>query len=350
MTRTAALRSPAGPGPVPSPPHPSVSRPRRILRAVAIASCLPYLALKAAWVAGSRIGIPDGSELLEHRVPMAVANGVTILMDSAVVLLALLLTRPWGRAVPAWRLAVPVWTATGLLAPIMAGFPAFVVADLLGGSGSGEAAGDEPFLDGWVFSVVYTGFIVQGVALGALFVLYARDRWGRLWRGPVGDPPGRRAGTAQRPAAVVAALLALLPLTVRLLWAGGGTAGLPVGRITGRGSDFHVLEVLAVLFLAGAVTGALLLAFRRPPTLPAAVPLALVWAGSATLVCWTGWTWLTPLVGSGDMAERPSPLMHLTYGGQVTTGLLAAAVCVGFLRERSGQGERSAERGREHTG
>lgn len=147
-----------------------LGRSRRALRAVAVVSCVPYLSLKAAWIAGSRIGIPDGSSLLEHRATMAVANSVTVLMDAAVIVLALVLTRPWGLRAPAWLLGLPAWVATGLLAPIMAGFPLQVLVDVLGGSTSTAAAEGEPFLDAWVFGVVYTGFIVQGLTLGALFV------------------------------------------------------------------------------------------------------------------------------------------------------------------------------------
>ncbi|NEE42966.1 hypothetical protein G3M53_98705, partial [Streptomyces sp. SID7982] len=66
-----------------------------MLRVVAIASCLPYVGLKTAWTAGSRLGIPDGSPLLDGGLALAVANGATVLMDGAVVVLALLLTRPW---------------------------------------------------------------------------------------------------------------------------------------------------------------------------------------------------------------------------------------------------------------
>ncbi|MFD0510995.1 hypothetical protein ACFQ0Q_11320 [Streptomyces aureus] len=40
---------------------PRTDRLRRVLRAVAVVSCLPYLAVKAAWIAGSHLGIPDGS-------------------------------------------------------------------------------------------------------------------------------------------------------------------------------------------------------------------------------------------------------------------------------------------------
>ncbi|MEV4785388.1 hypothetical protein AB0K53_08070 [Streptomyces tuirus] len=45
-----AARTTTGPG-----------RARRILRAVAVVSCVPYLGLKTAWIAGSHVGIPEGT-------------------------------------------------------------------------------------------------------------------------------------------------------------------------------------------------------------------------------------------------------------------------------------------------
>ncbi|BCL19629.1 hypothetical protein ACPCBX_32125 [Streptomyces tuirus] len=36
-------------------------RARRILRAVAVVSCVPYLGLKTAWIAGGHVGIPEGT-------------------------------------------------------------------------------------------------------------------------------------------------------------------------------------------------------------------------------------------------------------------------------------------------
>ncbi|NYV76049.1 hypothetical protein HW445_17295, partial [Streptomyces sp. UH6] len=163
MTRTPVTAPAVAAGTTPA---------RRLLRATAVVACLPYLGLKAAWIAGSRVGIPDGSALLDHRVTMAVANGLSMLLDSGVIVLALVLTRPWGRRVPALMLALPAWVATGLLAPIMAGYPLQLVARAFaGGVATGADARREPFLHEWVFAVVYAGFIVQGLALGALFVL-----------------------------------------------------------------------------------------------------------------------------------------------------------------------------------
>lgn len=160
------------------------------------------------------------------------------------IVLALLLTRPWGLRVPVWLLALPVWGATGLLAPIIVGYPLQVVIRLLGGTvARPEDAAREPFLDEWVFGVVYTGFIVQGLTLGALFVLYARDRWGHLWRGQVWElPASSPTRPAQQAAAVVASLLALFPFTTHLLWACGVTAGLNEAQIEERTSDFYALE------------------------------------------------------------------------------------------------------------
>jgi hypothetical protein len=308
-----------------------LTRSRRALRAVAVVSCVPYLALKAAWIAGSHLGIPEGSSLLEHRTTMAVVNGLSVLLDSGVIVLALVLTRPWGLRVPAWLLAFPVWVATGLLAPIMTGFPLQLLAGLLGGDGSegSSRTAGEPFLHEWVFAVVYTGFIVQGLALGALFVLYARDRWGHLWRGRVWELPVGVVGAAQRSTAVAAAVLALFPLTVHL------------SRVVRARDD--VLQALFVVFLAAAVTGACLLAFRRGRALPVAVPLALAWVGSGAVACWGGWLSLASLGGGDDIADRPTQLMNLTYAGQMIVGILVATVGAYYFAERSAEAAKAAK-------
>jgi hypothetical protein len=71
----------------------------RVLRALAVTACVPYLALKIAWASGSRVG----STLLEHHATMVVGCIESALLDSMVVVLALLLTQPWGRRVNALR-------------------------------------------------------------------------------------------------------------------------------------------------------------------------------------------------------------------------------------------------------
>ncbi|NGO10482.1 hypothetical protein G5C60_23545 [Streptomyces sp. HC44] len=333
MTQISASEPPPATAPA------LLGRGRRALRAIAIGSCLPYLTLKVAWIGGSRIGIPEGSSLLDHRATMAVANSVTVVMDAAVIVLALLLTRPWGRRVPAWLLMVPMWVAGGLLAPIVAGFPLTLLVKVSGGD---VGTGQEAFLDEWVFAVVYTGFIVQALTLGALFMLYARDRWGHVWQAWP-DGPGR---TAPRTLAVAAAVVALFPAAMHVAWACGATAGLPEGRIADRTGDFHVLEALYFVFLAAAVTGGWLLAFRRGRTLPVKAPLALAWIGSGVMACWGGWLSVASLTGVDDISERPTALLNLTYAGQMIVGMLVVTVGVHFFAERSGAARRSGSRQR----
>lgn len=327
----------------PPPPY-RIGRVRTVARVLAIVSCVPYVGLKAAWLAGSRVGIPDGSPLLDGGALLVVGNGVTVLMDACVVVLALLLTRPWGLRVPAWLLVVPMWVASGLLLPVMTAYPLQMAVRLLGGSGGGTGGGGDPFLDPWVFGVVYGGFIVQGVALGTLFVLYAKERWGHLWQGRLRDLPGTPPSPVLRVTAVAAALVALAPGLAHLFWAAGWTSGLNEGLVAERTSDFHVIEAVNALFVAVAVAGALLLAFRRGGRLPLRVPLVLVWAGSAQVACWGGWLSLAALVGAGDVADRPTTAMVLIYAVQMLVGTLIALPVAHLLAERAAAPETSGTR------
>ncbi|MFE8973883.1 hypothetical protein ACFYM7_10650 [Streptomyces cyaneofuscatus] len=319
------------PAPPPTAPY-RIGRVRTVARALAVAACVPYAGLKLAWLAGSRVGIPDGSPLLDGGVVLAVGNAATVLMAGCVAVLALLLTRPWGLRVPAWLLVVPMWVASGLLLPVMTAYPLQMAVRLLGGDGGQTSGGaGHPFLDPWVFGVVYGGFIVQGIALGTLFALYAEERWGHLWQGRLRDLPR----TPSSPVLRVTALVALAPGLAHLLWAAGSTAGLDEGRVAERTSDFHVLEAVNALFVAVAVAGVLLLAFRRGGRLPLRVPLVLVWAGSAQVACWGGWLSLAALVGAGDVADRPTTAMVLIYAGQMLVGIVIALPVAHLLAERA---------------
>jgi hypothetical protein len=328
-------RTPLVPAPQPLDPV-GPGRARTVLRAVAIASCVPYLSLKTAWIAGSRIGIPEGSALLDDRALMAVANSVTVLMDGAVIVLALLLTQGWGRRVPGWLLAAPMWIAGGLLLPIMVGVPVqLLVAAFTGAEADPSgSSGSEPFLDEWVFGVVYTGFIVQGLALGTLFVLYAKERWGHVWRGRIWDLPTAATGRTLKVTAVAAAVLALFPATMRLLWACGATTGLSGPRIEQRTADFYVLEGISALFLVVAVAGPLLLAFRRGRALSLKTPLAMAWLGSGAVGCWGIWLLIAALLPGAEEGERATGLMALTYAVGMIVGLLVVTGTVSFLRRR----------------
>jgi hypothetical protein len=305
----------------------------RVLRTLAFTACMPYLALKIAWVSGSRIGIPDGSSLLEHHTAMVVGNAASVLLDSMVVVLALLLTQSWGRRVPGWLLILPAWAGTGLLSPIVVGYPLQLTARLLAGtaaSSSGPAA--RPFLDEWVFTVVYTGFIVQALALGALFVLYARARWGHLWRGRIAGLAEQGPSGAQRATALMSSAVVLVPLTTHLLWATGSTSGLTATKIADRTSDFYALEAAYVLLAAMTVTGLLQVAFPRAGALPLRLPLSMAFIGSAALTWWGGYMMLTALENR-DPSRRISELMNATYSMQLLAGLLVFTMGAYFFAD-----------------
>ncbi|WP_395359985.1 hypothetical protein ACHGLA_08555 [Streptomyces sp. YH02] len=342
MTKTQPLRSPA---PRAEDRRRAEDRPRaggragparRALRVVAILACLPYVSLKIAWMAGSEIGIPAGSVLLEHRTAMIVGNAVTVAADALVVVLALLLTRPWGQRVPAWLLALPMWAATGLLAPITTGYPLQLAVAALTGD-EAAAAPAEPFLHSWVFAVVYGGFILQALSLGTLFVLYARDRWGHLWLGRLGEVSARTAGPGVRATALAATVVALLPATVHTMWLCGATEGLSARQIAERDADFTVLEAQWAVFLFVAVAFTLFLVLRRPTRLRARTALALAWVGSGAVGCWGAYLSLVSLMPDNDPAKQVTALAQLTYAGEMITGFLLAACLAVVLRRRSAE-------------
>ncbi|MFB7607059.1 hypothetical protein [Streptomyces gardneri] len=309
---------------------------RRVLRVLAIVACLPYISLKIVWVAGGTLGIPAGSELLEHRTLLAVANSISVLADIVVVVLALLLTQAWGLRVRAWLLAFPMWAATGLLTPIMAGYPAQLAVALLSGD-ERAAAPSEPFLDDWVFAVVYGGFILQGLTLGTLFVLYSRDRWGHVWQGRLGELSARTSGPGVRAVALAGAVVALLPATVQLIWLSGSTTGLSARRAAERDPDFYVLSAVHLAFLVAAVVFTLLLVLRRPARLGVRPVLALAWVSTGAMGCWGAYMSLVALQPETDVAKQVPALAQLSYAGQMITGFLLAACVAVFLRRRSAE-------------
>ncbi|MGW7353265.1 hypothetical protein [Streptomyces sp. NPDC054784] len=348
--------------PTPTPTKTRVRGPRRrgardLVCLLTVLSCLPYLTLKAVWICGGEVGIPAGSVLLDpdHAAVLRAANALTLLMDAAVIALALLFTRPWGRRAPVWLPVLPAWLATGLLAPIVVGLPLTLGLDAAGAGGAAgeQAAEDGRFLADWVFGLVYGGFTVQALALGALFVPYVRERWGHLWRGRTGDLRHGATGPALRAAALGALLLSVLPLTTNALWAGGATVGLSAGAAADADAGLYARSAGNVLFLLAAVGGLLTLARPRGRRgggaggstdraggtaggggARLAVPLGLAWTGSGATACWGGWMMLGALA-VGEAAERPTPLMSLTYAVQMTVGLVVVTAGAHLLAERA---------------
>ncbi|MEV0448202.1 hypothetical protein [Streptomyces sp. NPDC050600] len=324
----------------PTLPAPAATVPagplRPVLRTLAILACLPYIVLKVVWVAGGRLGIPDGSVLLDHPTMMGVANGVSVLADAVVVLLALLLTRPWGLRVRAWPLVFPLWAAIGLIAPIMTAYPAQLAVSLLGGDGGGSAGPPlEPFLDAWVFPVVYGGFIVQGLSLGTLFVLYARDRWGRVWSGRLRELPAGASTPGLRAAAVTGAVLALAPATLCFLWASGSTTGLSADLAAVYDSDRAVVDTVRGIFLLVAAVAVLLLVLRRPAGPRVRTVMGAAWVASGAAGCWGAYMTLVSLLPAAGAGNGPTGLMITTYAVEMITGFLLAGCLARVLGRRS---------------
>ncbi len=297
-----------------------------MLRAAALVATLPYLTLKTAWLAGSTVGIPEGSVLRDSGPALVVANATTLAMDVALAVLVLLLTRPWGMRLPAWLLTVPAFTATGLLTPIAIGFPG---QWLIRAAGAADTPPDaRPFLEPWVFNVVYTGFIIQALALAGLFVPYARDRWGGRWQGRL----GARMPAAARVAAGAAALAAVAVAGAHLYWACGGSAGLTgtsAGAETATARMMHGVHALTTL---AAVVAALVLA--RGGRAGARIPLAVAWTASSAAACWGAWLLIAAVVNVFEASRQAPVALLFAYAGQMITGGLVAAVLTRFLTAR----------------
>ncbi|WP_214402392.1 hypothetical protein [Pseudonocardia lacus] len=283
-------------------PHPvrPRSRPRTpILHratgwAVAV-GVLPYLALKALWLARVDVGLADPGMLTD---PARVAgNAITAALDVLVIVLAMALTHGWGYRLPAWLLLPPAWAGTGLLVPIaLVNLPATLVS-----AGVGAGLGDGS-LAPWVGLLVYGGFAWQGVFLVAAFGLHARSRWS----GVVSAPRGRAH-----------------PLLRRLTAVGAGTAVLAAGLhlATATTTDdvattlVHApIAVFALLGAAGLVT----LVGGSPAARAGAV--IAVWTGSAVPFTW-GLYHLLLVVGV-DAYSGASGLAGTAH----LTGLLAGLV------------------------
>lgn len=243
---------------------------RKLLAAVAVLACLPYVGLKLLWLTGSTVGLNDPT-LLDSSA-MEVANLVTLLMELTAAALAVLLVLPAGRRVPSLVVQVPMFVGTGLLGAILLVIPAQLVVGASSGGNEWTAPEDEP-IQGWVYAMVYGGFSVLGLCLLTIFVLHSWERWVRpgAWTSRMGSwgpvPLRRRVVAIGHGLALVGICVVELVVMARADLLGG-----------------H--QVVSVGLAVAALVGLTALALRAPTELRGSVPLVLTYAGSAGVAAW----------------------------------------------------------------
>jgi hypothetical protein len=248
---------------------------RRRVAAATVIACTPYLLLKICWVAGLPIGANDPTFADTTRG----ANIVTAGLEIAAILLAVAFVHPLGRRIPAFLLAFPMWVATGLLAPVVAGFALGTPAQLLTDGGNPLR---NDVLDGWVFVLVYGGFVLQAVLLTVGFALHARERWPAA----TGVGQGRRVGQTVQAGGVTRGLQQVLG-GFFVVSAAVFASQQAVWSITGGGSfvDPSVAQRVMLLSGAGIAAAAAVMGLQvfkgGGPLSPA--KLAVVWTGSAVI-------------------------------------------------------------------
>lgn len=295
-----------------------MERLRRPLGYAVVLATLPYLALKLHWISGGTAGMADPAYFAvpEYRI----GNLVTVGMDTLVAALGLALTHRWGLRIPAWLLVFPMWVATGFLAPIAVGtvFP----------TGASEPSAQPEPLHGWVFTLVYAGFAVQGVLLLTAFVWYATTRWRDLFDDCGDAAPAGPTRQLQRLVGLAGGGLAGLVGVLQIAWAAGLTAGLPAHLVAGTGGTTTPFGLYGGFALAAALGLAMLL--TGTPRLRPRTPVALAWTGSGAMFAWGAWHLAT-------MAALPAlaaPVLQLVTTVQVLGGALVAVVAAFHLAER----------------
>lgn len=231
---------------------------------VAVLAPAPYLALKVAWITGGSVGITDPALITDPAY--RIANIASIVADLIAVVIAVALTRRFGQRLPAPLVLIPMWVATGFLAPIVILTPA--------GAPLANAESTQG-LAPWVYVVVYASFTIQGLVLLAAFAFYAANRWGRL--SPI--RPVKHPGWWQL--FLVVCLGGSLTLFVSYLcWTWG--IAFPPAHLTAV--DRATLAVYA-LFALAAATGVAVLG-RATTVTRRWVALATVWLGSSSMFAW----------------------------------------------------------------
>lgn len=258
---------------------PAIRRPRRCrLWYLTVAATLPYLVLKTLWVLGLPVGQRDPAVMLSAPYPQA--NLISLVVDAAVIGLAGILCSGRPGRVGVLFLAAAMWTADGLLVPIVLIVPLALPAAIAEGVG-----GPSDVLHLWVYLMVYASLIAQAVLLNIAFLRFLQQ----ARKPPDTSSAARHAGSVDAgPGLLVcgsaASVLALASGVTSGWSAATGSAGAgPVDRTAAAGhASLLIMAALAVSLLLVGIRGGISSGKRR-------AAIAAVWVGSGVTVTWSSY-------------------------------------------------------------
>jgi hypothetical protein len=312
----------------------------------AVVCALPYLGLKIIWLAGGELGVANVGLMRDGS--MVALNGLTAGMDVVGIAIALAFTHRWGMRLPAWLVLPPMWVATGLLSRFAMAVPIAAVARLFA---AGAAARVDNSAGGpvqpWVYSVVYTGFAGLGIGLMVAFTLYARERWGFLFRSAsatagiataasVSASSSVSADSATRglqvPLAYAAALMAAAVALVHLAWMLGATVGSTPAVVARRTVVSHAVNAIDAGLTIAAAIG--VMGIVRPQAhgvgrlLSFGGAVVLAWIGGGALFAWGLWHLIVVLGNTALIREQVSAMAFVNYLALVQ---FIAGLVIGFV-------------------
>jgi hypothetical protein len=296
----------------------------------AIASALPYLALKLVWLTGGGLGVAD--ERMMRETSMVALNVLTAAMDLVAIGMALAFTHRWGTKIPAWLVLPPMWIATGLLAKFVAGVPILAAVEALRPDTSGRFAAGP--VQPWVYTVVYAEFVGIGVGLMLAFVLYVRERWHEAFEAGAQPPSNRPTHRVEIPLAAAAAIMAVAVGALHLAWGFGARIGVSQQFAAERSISSSLMNSLdAAIMIAGAA-GVLMIVHDRRGRMPFWIPLTMTWVGGGFLFAWGLWHLIvvlgdTPLARGGGLA-----LVNFASLIRLIAGLVIGVLMLVVIAER----------------
>ena len=299
----------------------------------AIASALPYLALKVVWIGGGTLGVADRSMMQDTS--MVVLNAITAAMDVVGISLALAFTHHWGRRIPAWLLLPPMWVATGLLARFVVGVPIAAILSALAPQSLPRITGGP--VEGWVYLLVYLEFAGLGIGLIVAFFLYARTRWTEVFEPPAYVLPSRASSAVQVVLANATASVAILLGVLSLAWAFGATVGLPPEAAARRTIVGSLINGIDSVLMIAAGAGVLMMIHRVGESLPRWLPLAMTWAGTGSLFGWGLWQTINVL-GETALMQGADGGAFVNLAGllRMLVGLMMGLLTLFVIAERIG--------------